>query len=405
MKTKKHSTRKHALYSPSSAKRWMNCHGSINLIKLALKECKIVHQDSPAAVEGTRAHECLEFIVKRYDRLIEAKQQALKKWDKEMVEHAVNSARTIFKLRPSKTAKLLIESKTLIPGTDCYGTLDYAWVDQWGELIVLDYKYGSGVPVLPIDEETKLYNEQIMLYALGIAHKYKFEFERVKIGIIQPRVWREDENPLSLVSLPVKELKLFEKRVRQAIIETKKEDAELKPSEDNCRWCPVVSLCPAVSTLQMDKAGIAFTIEKGVEKLPEIHSLNSKTLPQVLDACDLLENWIEQVRAHAFVMACDGEKIEGRKLVLKRSVRSWLPEALKAAEKTFGKEAFETKLLSPAQIEKTFGKNAKDFTEKYSSNVSSGVTLVKQSDKRKEVENLNAFAIDSDDGLRDEIFD
>src|SRR5690606_28337427 len=103
------------------------------------------------------------------------------------------AAKKIYELRPSHSAKLLIETKVALKqvGPGLFGTLDYAWVDEWGELTVIDYKYGQGVAVFPVDENGKG-NSQLMYYAAGLANKFHYEFDSVKLVIIQPRVWRDD---------------------------------------------------------------------------------------------------------------------------------------------------------------------------------------------------------------------
>lgn len=396
--TNEHSKRKHSDFAASSSHRWLNCPGSVELSKKAPPQ-----KESPYAAEGTRAHECLEFIVRRFSNLEGAKTEALKKWPAEMVEHAITSAKTIFKLKPSKEAKLLIETRVVLKhiGAGLFGTLDYAWVDIWGELTIIDYKYGAGVPVLPIDDESGEPNSQLMYYASGIAAKYDYEFSHVKLAIIQPRVWREDEDPLTEGKTTIKALREFEKKVKAAVANSKKPGAPLNPAPsegDNwCRWCPAASFCPAISKMQMSNADIAFDVETGIDPntMPKVEALTAETLPKVLDACDLLEVWIEKVRAYAFQLACDGHKIGGRKLVEKRTVRFWLPEAEDAAKKIYGEMAFsKPELLSPAQLEKKLGKQAKGFTEEYTDNKSSGYTLAKASDRRPEISSIVAFDVD-----------
>lgn len=398
MKTNEHSKRKHSDYAASSSHRWLHCPASVQLSKKAPPQ-----PESAYAAEGTRAHECLEFIVRRFKNLEKARKEALKKWPAEMVEHGVNSAKTIFKLRPSKDAKLLIETRVVLKhiGPGLFGTLDYAWVDEWGELTVIDYKYGAGVPVLPIDDETGEPNPQLMYYASGIAAKYDYEFSHIRLAIIQPRVWREDEDPLTEGKTTIKALREFEKKVKAAIAESKKPGiqpvaAPPEASDNWCRWCPAASFCPAISKMQLSNVDIAFDVENGLDEntMPEVTALTAETLPKVLNACDLLEIWIEKVRAHAFQLACNGEKIAGRKLVEKRTTRYWLPEAEKAAKETFGDAAFKTELLSPAQLEKAIGKEAKSFTSEYADNKSSGYSLVKASDRRQEVTSIVAFEVD-----------
>jgi hypothetical protein len=346
----------------------------------------------------------MEFIVRRFGNLKAAEAEALKKWPKDMVDHGIASAKTVYKLRPSPEAKLLIETRVILKhiGPGLFGTLDYAWVDVWGELTIIDFKYGAGVPVLPFDSDTKEPNSQLMYYASGIAAKYDYEFSHIKLAIIQPRVWREDEDPLTEGTTTIKALRDFEKKVKAAVAEAKKpglQPVAPPPGHDDnwCRWCPAASFCPAISKMQMSNVDIAFSVEEGIDEntIPKVEALTAETLPKVLDACDLLETWIEKVRVHAYQLASHGQKIGGRKLVEKRTTRFWLEKAEKAALKFFGKKAFsQPALLSPAQLEKAIGKEAKSFTEKYTDNKSSGYSLVKASDKRPEVTSIVAFEVD-----------
>lgn len=408
MSVVQHSKRKHYPFSPSASHRWLNCHGSVQLSKKAPPQ-----KDSPYAAEGTLAHEILEYVVRRFSNLESAKASALKKfsqhpgalkhgWDiQAMVDHAGKSAETIFKLKPSKNAKLLIETK-VHPAASDPGTLDYAWVDLWGWLIVVDFKYGAGVPVLPKDEDTGEENPQLMTYASGIAKKHDYDFAGIKLAIIQPRVWREDEDPLTICETTIKRLREFEKKAKHAVTEGKKPNAPLTPSppehgENWCRWCPAASFCPAISKLQMSKVDIAFDVATGLDEntIPVVEALTPETIPKVLDACDKLDVWIEKVRAYAFQLASDGHKIEGRKLVEKRSVRYWLDKAEEAAKKLYGSKAFsKPELLSPAQLEKAIGKEAKSFTAEFTDNKSSGYSLVPMKDRRQEVSSIVAFVVD-----------
>ncbi len=392
MKQNEHTKRKHSDFAASSSHRWMNCAASVRLSRM-MKGAP--EKESPYAIEGTRAHECLEFIVKRFGNLATAEKEALKTWPKDMVQHALNSAKIIFKLKPSGSAKLLVEQRVVLKhiGPGLFGTLDYAWVDLFGDLIIIDFKYGAGVPVLPIDDETGEENSQLMYYASGIAARYDYEFAKVSLAIVQPRVWREDEDPLTIGNTTIKRLRAFEKKVKEAVLAAKDPTCQpvASPPEaaDNwCRWCPAASFCPAISKAKMAEVDIQFDVETGLDEdqLPEIAPLNEETLGKVLNACDSLEVWIEKVRAHAFQVACQGKKIPGHKLVEKRSIRFWKEGAEVFAKSLFGTKAYsKPELLSPAQLEKAVGKAGKQFTQDYTDNKSSGVTLVKASDKREEV--------------------
>lgn len=387
---KEHSIRKHSDYAASSSSRWMNCPGSVRLSK------GIKSEDNVYSLEGTKAHECLEFIMKRISKpKSQLEDEALKKWPKEMVDHALNSAQVIHNLRPSKQSKLLIETRVILKqiGPNLFGTLDYAWVDVWGELVVIDYKYGQGVAVLPVDEDGKE-NSQLMYYASGIANKFNYEFDSIKLVVVQPRIWNEEGKIYFEHSTTLAKLRKFEKEVKAAVEASKLSTAPLKADPSWCKWCPAAFKCPEISENQMRNADIFLEPESGALAVPEPKALDSKRLPKLLNACDVLETWIEKVREHAFDLARKGEKIEGRKLVQKHSTRVWLPDAEKEAKKLFGDKAYSTpELLSPAQLEKAVGKEAKKFTEEFTTNISSGVTLVNESDKRPEVKDAVIFDI------------
>lgn len=384
MKEQKHSDRSHAKFSPSSSHRWMNCPASVKLSENAPPQI-----EGPHAREGTLAHECLEFIMKRATRLSTATiNAATAKWDEEKVRHALTAAKQILELKPSPTAKLLIETKARVDD-DVNGTLDYAWVDEWGKLIVIDYKYGQGVAVSPVDENGEE-NSQLMCYAAGIAIAHEFEFDSVELVIIQPRT---DDEPKKHQTT-VKRVREFALKAKASVLAAKGKEPKACAG-DWCRWCPAATFCPEISENQMRNADIFF--DGGVvEATPEPGQLTTETLGKYLVACDLLETWIDKVRERAFELAKAGEKIPGRKLVQKRSTRVWIDsdKAQKEAVANWGVGlTMKYELLSPAQLEKSVGKEAKAFTDKWTSSVSSGVTLVPESDKRPEVTDVTLFDV------------
>lgn len=381
MKNPEHSKRKHSEFSPSSAKRWMTCPGSVRMARTAPPQL-----ESPYAREGTDAHECLEFIVRRYRDVDSAKSEALAKWPAEMVDHAIASAARLFSpdLRPSKTAKLLIEARVVVKSIThrMYGTLDYSWLDHWGQLTVVDYKYGAGVEVLPVDDDGKP-NPQLMIYAFGLAEKFHFDFESVKLAIIQPRIWSEDGDALTHAVLPIAKLKEFGRELSEAVKAASHPHAPLIAG-DHCRWCPASATCPENARKGLEDANIAFDVDSGIQAAPSPLTLTTKTLPKILDACTHLEQWIKAVREHAYRLAEDGEAIPGYKLVAKRAQRIWLPEAENEAKKIWKDMIYETmapRFMSPAQLEKNLKGNAKEFTKKYTTAVSSGFNLVPESAK------------------------
>ncbi len=151
--------------------------------------------------------------------------------------------------------------------------------------------------------------------------------------------------------------------------------------------------------MQLEAVDISFDVETGLDEttMPVVEALSAGALPRVLEACDHLSIWIDKVRSHAFKMACDGEKIQGRKLIEKISNRFWTVEAEKKAQKLFGEKVFKKELLSPAQFEKTIGKKASDFTEKFTDRKITGYSLVKASHRGPEASPTSAFEVSDND--------
>lgn len=365
----------HAVYSASGSKRWLNCPGSISLSKHAPPQF-----ESKYAAEGTKAHACLEEMLRKGNTQA-VRKQLLKTYDGAMVGNAEMAFSCIEQLKPRPDAELLVETKVDFSfiEPDQFGTLDAAWVEEFGTLVVIDYKYGQGVEV------GAEYNTQMIYYALCLANKYDFNFETVKLVIIQPRV----DNPVRIHNMTMAELKVWAGVFKSGVANTKEKNPKLVTG-DHCKWCPATTICPEVSKKQMALARIDFNEVNGELDLPDTKTIGVPHLGQTLQAAERIEFWISELRAHAEQLLNRGHKIAGWKLVEKRGTRKWLDieKATKEAVKTFGKQALsEPELLSPAQFEKTFkgGKGAAEWLAKRVSNVSSGTTLVAESDPRPAV--------------------
>ena len=113
--------------------------------------------------------------------------------------------------------------------------------------------------------------------------------------------------------------------------------------------------------------------------------LDPVEISQALTAVERVEFWITELRAHAFDLARRGVKIPGWKLVDKRARRVWADpkKAATAIKRKFGKKGFNANPLSPAQLEKIAPTG---WVDKYVASVSSGTTLVPETDPRNRVE-------------------
>jgi hypothetical protein len=125
---------------------------------------------------------------------------------------------------------------------------------------------------------------------------------------------------------------------------------------------------------------------------PHPTSLTPDQLSRVLFAADQLDEWLTAVRAYAHAVAEKG-KIPGWKLVPKQARRKWaMEEDRVAADLMYYFDLdedllYETKLKSPAQVEKLLKPADRQFGgfKLMCPAVSSGLTLVRDTNPRLEV--------------------
>jgi len=251
-----------------------------------------------------------------------------------------------------------------LPGV--FGSADL--IGRMGDkAIVLDWKFGSGV-IVNAEE-----NYQGMFYAAAAMRtaKTKWAFEgakEIEIIIVQPPEMRR------WVTTPER-IKEFEQQLSIAVKEAKRKDAPMQ-SGSHCRWCAAKPVCPIMTDSVARSTQLA------------LKDLKPELIGTYLQQADTLEEWIKELRALAQQMLEADVKVPGFKLVAKRAIRQWTDE--KEAELHFSKYeggvVYEPrKLKSPAQMEKALKPFGKEVPKDLVVAVSSGSTLVSESDPRPEV--------------------
>lgn len=365
---------KHSKLGASSAKRWMNCPGSVALIDLCPTP-----PTSAAAREGTAAHAladlCLkdmrlapsEFIGKEIK--IGDKDDDTYKVTEDMAAHVNAYVAYIQRLLRITGGELLIEHRFHLSHLhpDLFGTCDAVVMEPFGDLHVIDFKYGAGIFV---DAER---NEQAMYYALGALPLG--DFARVKIHIFQPRVEGEAGREWSC---EVKELVEFGKLLRERAIAAKKKNAPYKSGE-YCRFCPAAGICPELHKTAITAAQSDFT--EGT--LPDVSRLDDARVAKILEHKSMIEKWLKAVEEYALLKAYRGEKIPGLKLVRGRSRREWRDEekALEYLTSKLGDAAYKKTMLSVTQAEKILGK---EYVSGLFETVEGRITIAPESDRRSE---------------------
>lgn len=387
--TKPAAEKAHSPFGPSSLERAIECTASV------AHSAPFPEQTSEFAQEGTDAHTCFEAFLKKTEPgtagTLNVKKKLALKFPAEMIDHAHEAYLQVQKLAP-KGAIVLSEQKVDIshftrPGEK--GTLDCAIVQEFGRLTIIDFKYGAGVFV-PAEE-----NVQLIAYALGLAKEYDFNFAEVELVILQPRCPDENGGIVRKWLVGMEELReAWEDRIREKVEEALDPERATFKAGDHCRFCRGKVTCPEISKQAMAQAQADFSEDFSVQSVPVPTPAIVPYLPTMLSAVDKLETWIDSVRKYALHHLESGGKIEGFKLVAKRSTRKWGdPKAAeRAAVKLFGPEVALTdpEIRSPAQLEAAakihYTKEAvAKFVKKFSTNVSTGNTIVPASDPRPAV--------------------
>ena len=370
-----HSERDHALLSASSAHRWLKCSPS------AVANEAYPNQDTEYTREGTLAHEIAEAVARQ--RVLEHSTSDIYrlpgKPTREMIECAEAYADYIQEHITSEDAVVLLEQRVdfspWVP--EGFGTCDCI-ILQDETLTVIDYKFGQGVPVSAVD------NEQLKLYALGAMNDYGIAYEatKVEMHIFQPRINNVSDDSTSVDDL----MEWAEKTVKPIAQTAAKGKGTYNPGEP-CRFCQHGGKCRALS--------------KVCTEYVETHSLRVAVpvlapheIAEVLKMEPLITLWLKKVKDQAFTSLMNGEDVPGYKLVEgKLGNRKWSDElkvaaALKAAGYTL-EDITETKLLSPAAMDKAVGKKkVAELLEGLIDRAPGAPTLAPETDKRPAYDRL-----------------
>jgi len=359
----KHST----VVGGSTAKRVMNCPGSVALVNLAPPSPSSTYAD-----KGTLLHNLIAEILDTDTDPVSLigtnyEGQIL---DQEMIDEKLQPALDLLdKLDPDKVMALAVETRVgfgdYLPGA--FGSCDV--LGRMGDVAyVIDWKFGDGIAV---DAEE---NEQLMYYAAAAMRTPEAAWvfkgaTSIECVIIQPPVIRR------WTTTPAR-IKQFEKELKRAVKVASLPDAKLNPGS-HCKWCPAKPTCPAM-TGAVDRA-----------LKVKLDAVDDEMLGKYASNAVLLQGWIDDLNALVQTKIEKGYKIPGWKLVAKRSTRKWAKES-EVVHWADGKgleprEIYNTEIRSPAQMEKVLKKRKLTLPDELVVSVSSGATLAAESDPRPAV--------------------
>jgi hypothetical protein len=379
--TQSHAERAHSVWSASATDRNWSCPGALALTK------DLPETTSEPADWGTVAHEIAEVCLRSGRDPDEFVGQTMKgkkfefTVDDEMAECVAEYVNYV-RLQRSKAANaaddnglLIVEQRfslsALNPPFDAGGTADAVlYREDTKTLEIVDLKTGKGGTV-EVDA-----NRQLRTYALGALLANKgLDVQQVRSTIVQPRKPHKDGRIRSetyhVVDLLEWTGELLEamKRSKEALDSVAQVDGNLLPQAawnttfltpgDHCAktFCGARGFCPALKQKVLDAASVWFDDQDKPRLANSPDSMSPEAIAQALDAADMIDGWINAVRAYAHTQAESGVTIPNYLLVEKIGRRAWTNEGEAVSRLVAaGHDPYTKKPVSPAQAEKLLGK-------------------------------------------------
>lgn len=287
---------KHSKLSASGAHRWLACPGSVGLTM------DLERKDSDASLEGTKAHELVE-------KMMKGEPYNDTDYDDDMIGHAQAFIDYVTRIPGTKYSEVQV-SYAWVTGIvsikgedDSFGTSDCIIIDG-NTIHVIDFKYGRG----KVQAEN---NPQLMLYGLGALTRFGIKEATIICHIYQPRIDWVDV--WSFYSEDVDDFLDNAWEMARKAFDSIAEPGTNLSTGDHCTWCPARGFCPLLNNELMglfETANPAVTIEQ---------------IKDVLDNKKLIKSWLEATEEYALQIANEGVEIPGWVLKEGRSGnREWI---------------------------------------------------------------------------------
>ena len=371
-----HMPSRHARFSPSSADRYIHCTPSLRLGE----EHGPPDTGSVYTAEGTEAHELGEYLLRQsLGEEMADPRPSMKYYNDEMQEcaegyrDAVLDLYNQLRLR-SKDVALFIEQEVsfeaYVPGG--FGTSDCVIIGG-GEMFVVDYKHGKGVPVSAEGDGTG--NSQLKCYALGawLAFESLYDIQKITLVIYQPRIGNFSQFSLSAEEL----LSWADKVLRPAAALALAGEGELACGSW-CRFCRAKAVCRKRAEENLALARYDFARPPTLED-DEVNLILAR-LPD-------LEAWASDIRDYALQRALSGYAWDDFKLVEGRSTRHFTDEeAVAKIVADAGYDPYERKVKGITSLTSTLGKSRfNELLGNFIEKTPGKPTLVPRADKRPEL--------------------
>jgi hypothetical protein len=384
-----HHARRHNTWSASASARNFQCAGALAIGRLADADVENIY-----GARGTAAHEVSEMCLRSGQDAIEYVGRIIKTQahEIEVDEEIANGAQAYIDYVRERLAatggRLLVEQQFLLdsldPPFDAGGTCDAIIVTP-EKIIVVDLKFGTHAV-----EVTE--NKQLRTYALGALLNLPPEETRnvreIESVVAQPRAYHQEGRIRSEI-FHVADLLQWAGDLLQAMHRSKEADDALEGLRDTsfaewakqwlqpgaCDWCPAAGLCPALRTkaVAVTPDEMRQWIEDPTQEVVPMLQFSAPQSPEqlghILDGLDMLETWVNAVRALAHHLAEQGVEIPGWRLADKIGNRAWKDEDA-TVRKLYDmglatSQIYAQKLVSPAQADKLLGKRKTEIVDLY----------------------------------------
>lgn len=359
----------HSDLGPSALYRVLSCPGSFALSQRP--EVKALgRRASVYAARGSVAHRVAEDVLDGQDVTLGTTTQAGHDIDvDDMMVSAVKVYTELCETFMALSDWHVIEQRVSldaywheigeVPPVPIFGTTDFAGYHAAIKLLrVIDYKHGSGVYVKVED------NPQPLAYAAGALRLCPGPVSEIEITIVQPNAMGQ---PIRTARISIVDLLLWVREVLMPGIARTQTEPDTYVAGSQCRFCPGAALCPLIANAANEEAMQQFKDTGSPEELA-----------RRLDQAELAELWIKSVRELAKSRIEEGVEIPGWTLEPTRPVRSWdNPQTISEMVRHFTGDFFETKLRSPAQIQKAVNVGTWSLLEPHVQSVSSGTKLAR----------------------------
>ncbi len=390
---KKKEERVHAVLAASSAKKWIHCPPSARL------EEGIPDEESPYAAEGTLAHSIGELKLSRLftdknmtERTYRSRLKKLQEQEcyaPEMDGYTDEYADYVSGIAFGFPAApfIRIEQRVSYSGwaPEGFGTVD-CLILYGGDLHVIDFKYGKGVPV----KAEK--NCQMSLYALGAYQEYGFLFgiERVHFHIVQPRIPNTSSWSTAMGDL----LAWGERVVKPAAELAWEGKGEFRPAdycagdkENYCRdgFCKAYGRCRATADKNLELMKKAWDGEANQRRLPPL--ISWEEAGALLKEAMYLKSWVANLEKLSLDRLVSGGEVPGWKIIEGRSCRELAdPDAAFAELAAAGYDEavlYERRPVALGTLEKTLSKeHRQEILSKYIVKPQGKPTLAPEDDAR-----------------------